>query len=164
MQQTKNPLIFIVEDSIIYKDLIVGYLQSKKFTNLKVFKNAEECLDEIHLKPDLIVLDDSFDGISGLELMLKTKEEYPEIDYVFLSGQSNLKVAVEIMKMGAADYIIKDEKAPCQLVESIEKLVANTKKGKARKVMNIGIVGFFIMLFIIIMTIILISIFFDLEL
>ena len=164
MQQTKNPLIFIVEDSIIYKDLIIGYLQSKKFTNLKVFNNADECLNEIHLKPDLIVLDYSFDGISGLELMLKTKEVHPEIDFVFLSGQSNLKVAVEIMKLGAADYIIKDEKAPFRLVESIEKLVANTKKEKARKGMNIGIIGFFIMLFIIIMTIILISIFFDLEL
>lgn len=164
MQNTKNPLIFIVEDSVIYKDLIVGYLQSKKFKNIKTYKNGEECIKDLHLKPDIIVLDYSFEGISGLELMQRVKNEHPEIDFIFLSGQSKVKVAVEIMKLGAADYIEKDEKAPYRLVNSIEHLVKIEKKEKTKKVLNVGIIGFFMMLFLIIMAITLMSIFFDLEL
>ncbi|NQU51369.1 MAG: hypothetical protein HQ522_02405, partial [Bacteroidetes bacterium] len=63
-----------------------------------------------------------------------------------------------------ADYIIKNEQAPYRLVGSIEQLLARTKKEKVQRGLNIGIVGFFVMLLIIIMTIILVSIFFDLEL
>lgn len=164
MQNTKNPLIFIVEDSIVYKDLIVGHLQSKNFGNIKIFKNGEKCIKKLYLKPDIIVLDYSYGGINGLELMQKVRQERPEIDFIFLSSQSEINVAIKIMKLGAADYIIKNEQAPYRLVCSIEQLLAITKKEKIRKGLNIGVVGFFAMLFLIIMTIILVSIFFDLEL
>lgn len=164
MHNTKNPLIFLVEDSVVYKDLIVGHLQSRKIGNIKTFKNGEECLKELHLKPDIIILDYSYEGISGLELMQKVELEHPEIDFIFLSGQSEINVAIKIMKLGAADYIIKNDQAPYRLVQSIDQLLKVTKKRKVQRGINIGVFGFFIMLFIIIMTIILVSIFFDLEL
>lgn len=163
MIKTRNPLIFIIEDSIVYKDLIVGYLQSKKLTNIKTFNSGEECLKALHMNPDIIVLDHSFDGISGLELMLKVKEEHPEIDFVFISAQNDVEVAVKIMRLGAADYVVKNEKAPYRLLKAINLLIATTKKEKLKHGFKIGVVGFFIMLFLIIMTIILISIFFKLE-
>ena len=164
MQNTKNPLIFIVEDTVIYKDLIVGYLNSRKFKNIRTFKNGEECIKELVHKPDIIVLDYSYEGIIGLELMQRVRIEHPEIDFIFLSGQSEVPVAIKVMKLGAADYIIKNEQAPYRLARSIEQLLTKTKKQKIQKGLNIGVVGFFIMLFLIIMTIILLSIFFDLEL
>lgn len=164
MQNTKNPLIFIVEDSIVYKDLIVGYLQSKNLKNIKVLKNGDECMRELNQKPDIIVLDYAYDGISGIELMQKIKGENPEVDFIFLSGQNEINVAIKIMKLGAADYIIKNEQAPQRLVRSIENLLAKSKQIKVQKGINIGVVGFFMMLFLIIMAIILVSIFFDLEL
>lgn len=164
MQNSKNPLIFIVEDSVVYRDLIVGYLQSKKYKNIKTFQNGEACLKELAQKPDIIVLDYSYEGISGLELMQRVRIEHPEIDFIFLSGQSEVPVVIKAMKLGAADYIIKNDQAPYRLVKSIEQLLTKIKKEKIQKGLNIGVVGFFIMLFLIIMTIILLSIFFDLEL
>jgi DNA-binding NtrC family response regulator len=161
MQKTKNPLIYIVQDSVIYKDLIVGYLQQKKYTNLKTFKTAEECLKAIHHKPDIIILDYSFEGITGMELMKKVQLDHPEIDFIFLSGQNNVEVAVNIMKLGAADYIIKNEKAPENLLHSVEYLVSATRSEKVKKGFQIGVVGFFIMLFLTIMIIILMTIFLE---
>ena len=162
MQKTKNPLIFIIEDSVVYKDLIVGHLQSKKYNNLKTFSNAEDCLKEINLKPDLIVLDYTFEGISGLELMRKVKKELPEVDFIFISGQNDVEVAVNLMKLGAADYVVKNEKAPYQLVKSIEQLLQITKSKKMNKGFQIGVVGFFLMLFLVIVLIIVIAIVFNL--
>ncbi|MCY1721690.1 response regulator [Prolixibacteraceae bacterium Z1-6] len=164
MQKTKNPLIFIIEDSTVYKDLIVGYLQSQKFTNLKVYKNGDECLRNIHRKPDLIILDYSTEGKTGLELMVQIQKEYPDTNFIFLSGQNNLEVAVKIMKIGAADYIVKNDQAPYNLVKSIEQIINNTKREKASKGFKVGVIGFFVMLFLIIMIIMFMSIFFDLEL
>ncbi|NLB27195.1 MAG: response regulator [Bacteroidales bacterium] len=161
MQNSKNLLIFIVQDSVVYKNLIVGYLKSKKFQNLKTFKNGEECLKNIHLKPDIIVLDYSFEGITGLELMKKVKADNPGIDFIFLSGQNDVEVAVNIMRMGAADYIVKNDKAPVNLVNAIEYLTSSNKKEKIKKGFQIGVIGFFIMMFLLIMIIILLTVFLE---
>ena len=162
MQNIKNPLIFIVEDSVVYKDLIVGHLQSKKFKNIKTFKSGTECLKELEKKPDLIILDYSIDGMSGLEFMKKAKESNPEIDFIFLSGQNDVEVAVMIMKLGAFDYIVKNENSPARLVKSIEQAMLVTKGKKMQKGFSVGVVGFFIMLFLVIMLIIMITIVFKL--
>jgi len=161
MQNSKNFLIFIVQDSVVYKDMIVGYLQSKKFQNLKTFKTGEECLKNMLLKPDIIVLDYSFEGITGLELMKRVKADHPDIDFIFLSGQNDVEVAVNIMKMGAADYIVKNENALVNLVNAIEYLITSTKKEKVKKGFQIGVIGFFIMMFLLIMVIILLTIFLE---
>jgi DNA-binding NtrC family response regulator len=161
MQRTNNPLIFIVQENVIYKELIVGYLQQKKYTNLKTFMTADECLKAISQKPDIVVLDYSFQGITGLELMKRVNAEYPEIKFVFLSGQNDVEVAVNIMKMGAADYIVKNSKAPDALVNSIQYLLSKNQAQKVKKGFQVGVIGFFIMLFFIIMIIILMTIFLE---
>lgn len=163
MQKTKNPLIFIIEDSIVYKDLIVGFLKSKGFGNLKIFKTGDECLKELEQKPDLIILDYCATHKTGLELMIQIMNDNPEVDFIFLSGQNDLEVAVKIMKLGAADYIIKNEEAPYKLVAAIDRLVRTTKKRKQAQGFKIGVVGFFIMLFLVIMIIIFMSVFLNIE-
>ena len=102
-------------------------MQSKKFTNLKIYENGEACLKDIHLKPDLIILDYSSEAKTGLELMVQIQKEHPAIDFIFLSGQNNVDVAVRIMKIGAADYIVKDNDAPYNLIKSIDHLINHTK-------------------------------------
>lgn len=163
MQQTKNPRIFIIEDSIVYKDLIVNYLKANKFSDISLYKTGDECMKSMHLKPDLIILDYISTGMTGLDLMLKVQKDNPEVDFIFLSGQNDVEVAVQIMKLGAADYIVKNEKAPKNLVKSINSLITTTKREKQTKGFRIGVVGFFVLLFLVIMVIILMSIFLELD-
>ncbi len=162
MQNTKNPLIFIIEESTIYKDLIVGYLQSNKLTNIKVFKSGDECLGNLHLNPDIIILDNSIEGISGLELMKKIKTTKPQIDFIFLSAQNDVEVAISILKHGASDYVVKNDKAPKRLVNAIEQAIMNTNKQKLNKGFTIGVLGFFVLLLLLIAGIIFITLFFNL--
>ncbi len=163
MQNTKNPLIYLIEDSVVYKDLIVGYLQSQGFTKIKVFSEGEDCLKSIEEKPDVIICDYAARGKDNLELMVRVKKDYPAIDFIFISGQNDVGVAVKIMKIGAADYIVKNNEAPYKLVNSINQLINYTKREKTSQGFKIGVIGFFIMLFLIIMIIMFVSIFFDLE-
>ena len=93
--------------------------------------------------------------------MKKVQEEHPETDFIFLSGQNDVEVAVKIMKRGAGDYIVKNEKAPENLVRSIEYLISTSRTLKVKKGFQIGVIGFFIMLFLTIMIIILMTIFLE---
>jgi DNA-binding NtrC family response regulator len=162
MQKTKNPLIFFIEESTIYKDLILGYLQSHKYTDIKVFKTGDECMNQLHLNPDIIILDYSSEGMSGLEFMKKVKLSHPAIGFIFLSGQNDVEVAIAIMKLGAADYVIKNEKSPARLVKAIEQVIADTKRQKINKGFTIGVFGFFVLLLLLIAGIIFIILFFNL--
>jgi DNA-binding NtrC family response regulator len=162
MQKTKNPLIFFIEESTIYKDLILGYLQSNKYTEIKVFKTGEECMKQLHLNPDIIILDYSSEGMSGLELMRKVKVTHPTTDFIFLSGQNDVEVAISIMKLGAADYVVKNDKSPARLVKAIEQVISDTKRQKINKGFTIGVFGFFVLLLFLIAGIIFITLFFNL--
>lgn len=162
MHKTNNPLIFLIEESLIYKDLIVGYLQSNKYQNIKVFKKGEECMADLHLNPDIIILDYSSEGMSGLELMKKVKLTHPAIDFIFLSAQNDVEVAISIMKLGASDYVVKNDKAPTRLVKAIEQAISITKREKMNKGFTIGVFGFFVLLLLLIAGIIFITLFFNL--
>lgn len=161
MLKTKNPLIFIVEESIIYRDFIIGHIQHK-YQHIKTFQNAEDCLNEIHRNPDIIILDYSLEGATGLELMKKVKTMHPTIDFIFLSGQNDVEVAISIMKLGAFDYVVKNEKAPDRLTKAIEQAINTTKKNNLNKGFTIGVFGFFVILLLVIAGIISIVLFFNL--
>ena len=162
MQKTTNPLIFFIEESTIYKDLIVGYLKSNKFPNIKEFKSGDECMNNLHLNPDIIILDYSIEGTSGLELMKKVKSTRPLIDFIFLSGQNDVEIAVSILKLGAADYVVKNDKAPRRLLKAIEQVIMNANRQKMNKGFTIGVLGFFVLLLLLIAGIIFIALFFNL--
>jgi len=161
MNKTSNPVIFIIEDSIIYKDLILGKLRSR-FQNIQTFRNIDECIGAINQNPDVIILDYSVDGLSGLDFMKKYKEKHPQIDFIFLSAQNDVEVAVKIMKMGAADYIVKNQNAPERLEKAIELAIIHTKRQKMKQGFTIGVFGFFGLLLLVIATITAIILFFNL--
>lgn len=161
MQKIKNPLIFLIEESIIYKDLIVGHLHSK-FPNIKTFKSGDECLKNMTLNPDIIILDYSIEGMSGFELMKRVKETKPYVDFIFLSGQNDVEVAVNIMKHGAFDYVVKNEKAPGRLVKAIDQAIISTKKEKMNKGFTMGVFSFFFLLLLLITAILAIVLVFNL--
>lgn len=120
----KNPLIYIVEDDPAFSKLTEKTLRSCGYKNLKIYFSGNDCLKELEVqKPDIVIQDYEMPGINGLETMLKIKEKYPDTEFVFLSGQSSIKVAVEAMNRGAFDYIVKDEYSQENLIQKVKKIV-----------------------------------------
>jgi len=56
---------------------------------------------------DLILLDIKMPGISGMDVLKETKEDYPETDIIVISGWDSQSVASEALEKGASDYIPK---------------------------------------------------------
>jgi len=57
--------------------------------------------------PALIVLDYAMPFLNGKDVLVKIKEEYPQIPVLFITANDDLQTAVECMRLGAADYLLK---------------------------------------------------------
>lgn len=156
-------MIFIVEDNPVYNKLVVNYLNSKKFNRIESFLSGEECMKNIGMKPDIIIQDYLLEGMNGIEVLKATKKIQPQIEFIFLSGQDSVDVAINTMKHGAYDYIVKDQMALKKMADKITKIIAIQKLVKSNKRYKVGIVLFFVTLALIIIFLISLSIFYPSE-
>lgn len=74
-------------------------------------------------QPDLVLCDFRLDDITGAELLVKIKEQYPHAPVIIITGYSDVKDAVEVMKMGAYDYVTKPL-FPDEILLTIKKALA----------------------------------------
>jgi len=68
---------------------------------------------------DLILSDYFIPGFDGLSALAMARERYPEIPFIFVSGAIGDEIAVESLRAGATDYVLKDR--PARLVPAISK-------------------------------------------
>ncbi|HAQ20420.1 MAG TPA: hypothetical protein DCR40_14495 [Prolixibacteraceae bacterium] len=144
MPNTKNPLIFVVEDNQMYNKLVVSYLKTNKFTLVESYLSGEEALKNMDKNPDIVIQDYLLEGMTGIEVLIKAKKSNPNVEFIFLSGQDSIDIAINSMKYGAYDYIVKDQMALQKLVNKINKINSVTELVKSNKRYKIGVVLFFI--------------------
>jgi DNA-binding NtrC family response regulator len=146
MQNTKNPLIFVVEDNQMYNKLVVSYLRTNKFTNVESFLTGEDVLKNMHKNPDIIIQDYLLDGMTGIEVLIKAKKTNPNVEFIFLSGNDSIDIAINSMKYGAYNYILKDQMALPKLVEKIQKINSVSEVVITKKGYKMGVVIFFVLI------------------
>ena len=144
MQNNKNPLIFVVEDNQIYNKLVVSYLKTNKFTNVESYLTGEEVLKNMHKNPDIVIQDYLLDGMTGIEVLIKAKKISPNVEFIFLSGNDNIDIAINSMKYGAYNYIVKDQQALQKLVEKIHKINSVSHIVETKKRFKLGVILFFV--------------------
>ena len=116
--------ILVVDDELILRDSLEAALKTSGYEVLTA-RTGEEGLDLFHKEnPDLILLDHWLPGINGDEVLRRIKEEDSNIPIIIMTAQGSIEMAVNSMKMGAFDFLIK----PFDL-EQVEDLI---KKGLER--------------------------------
>jgi DNA-binding NtrC family response regulator len=153
MQNANDSLIFVVEDNRVYNKLICSYLKSNNFTNVMPFYSGEEAINNLYRNPDIIIQDFLLDGMNGIDVLKKAKEQDGNIEFIFLSGQDNIDVAINTMKYGAYDYIVKDQMALKKMVNKINKIQSVNKLVKTNKRYRTGVIIFFAALVLIVILI-----------
>ena len=114
MKQVKT--IFIVDDDAMQSSMLQDYLSKYSTFNVHIYNSGEECLKNISLDPQVVFLDYNFDkagknAMNGIEILKEIKAQKPATEVVMISGQDRIDVAVNTMKYGAFDYIVKSESA-----------------------------------------------------
>jgi CheY-like chemotaxis protein len=93
------------------------------------FSSGEECFAHYHsLDPEIFILDyklaETFgkDQMNGLDVLRKVKSVKPETEIIFLSGQESFEVATAAIKDGAAEYIVKDDRALPKMLNEVNRM------------------------------------------
>ena len=116
-----NRILLIDDDPIIRK--VVGLTLENAGFILKKAENgivAQEILNHNIFNPDVILLDIRMPKISGVEVLTKIRKQFPLIPVIMLTALADLEIAVDTMKKGAFDYLVKPVRK-VQLVETINK-------------------------------------------
>lgn len=132
---SKSNTIFIVDDDATQSMMLKDHLSKFPAFTLHVFNSGEECLKNLDLNPQIIFLDYNFDipkAMNGIEVLKKIKEQKPETEVVILSGQDKIQVAVNTMKYGAFDYIVKSESAFLRSEHVIFNIIKSLKLERER--------------------------------
>lgn len=117
--------IFIVEDDLWYGQLLKYHLSLNPDYDVRLFDQAKDCLSHLHLQPDVISIDFNLPDMSGEELLQRIKKEYSNVPVIVISGQADISVALNLLKKGAYDYIIKDDNTKDLLWNSILRIREN---------------------------------------
>ena len=113
---TDKRYIFLVDDEPIQNEMLKDYLSERFVYNIKTYESGEDALKDMGLNPEIVVLDFHLNSHkpgaqNGVEILKAIKERHPDTQVIMLSGQDKIDVAIDSMKYGAYDYVVKGETA-----------------------------------------------------
>jgi len=103
--------VLIVDDE---KDFVEMFSLRLKETGEKVFTahSGQECLERLQQENiDVVILDIKMPGMDGIETLKEIKKHNPIVEIILLTGHGTIETAVEGMKLGAFDYLLKPANA-----------------------------------------------------
>jgi two-component system, NtrC family, response regulator AtoC len=117
--------IYVVEDNDWYNRLLVHYLTMNPEFQVKSFFTGKDLLSHLHERPDVITLDYRLPDAKGSELLRKIREFDEGIEVIVISEQDDVQTAVDLLREGAFDYLVKNEEISERLHSSIGKIRKN---------------------------------------
>ncbi len=134
---TKTPKVITVllaDDDIGFAKIVQDQLQQFQNREFKLIwkENIDEALQEIQSNHsiDLIVTDYVFPGTNGLEFCLQLNQMNSEIPIVFLTATRDFKLAIEAMKLGVEDFLIKEDLTESVLPRTILNVLERVRMQK----------------------------------
>lgn len=120
------PLILLVDDEVDFVNALARRMEKRNLVTVSAF-SGEECLERLRDKGEVevVVLDVKMPGMDGVETLKRIKKQNPIVEVIMLTGHATIESAIEGMKQGAFDYLMK----PCD----IEKLVAKINEAAERR-------------------------------
>jgi DNA-binding NtrC family response regulator len=120
--------ILILEDDPWDSDLAQRLLRDDGIRFKAVVVDTKEAfaaeLDS--LRPEVIISDFMLPGFTGADTLRIARERCPEVPYIFWSGVLGDEAAVELIKQGATDYILKDR--PARLASAVKRAVTDARQ------------------------------------
>lgn len=126
MTKNKAFLIFIVEDDPWYGQLLKYHLSMNPDYEVQLFTTGKDFLQQLHRQPDVVCVDYGLPDVQGDKLLKEVQQFNNQIPVVVISGQEEISVAVNLLKAGARDYIIKDPHTKDMLWRSIMNIRENS--------------------------------------
>ncbi len=122
--------VFVVEDDPFYGNLLKYTFEQHDDIVVDVFESGVAVLDRLHESPDLVTIDYGLPDTDGETLFKKIKGRLPSAQVLIISGQEDIKVALNLLSAGAYDYVLKDDDAKSRLQAIIRNLKTTSELQK----------------------------------
>ena len=110
--------VLLVDDEEQFVETLAQRLEARDFAVATAF-NGDQALDYLKGKDvDVVVLDVLMPGLSGIDTLREMKKIRPLTEVIMLTGHATVETAIEGMKLGAFDYLMK----PTEIEELVEKI------------------------------------------
>ena len=120
--------VMVVDDEVLFVETLSKRLAKRNLGVVRAYSGLEalEKLGEEN-DIDIVVLDVKMPGMTGIETLREIKKSYPLVEVIMLTGHASVSSAIEGMKLGAYDYLLK----PCDMDQLMAKIAeAEAKKAK----------------------------------
>lgn len=116
----KDPVkMFVVEDDPAYTKFLKYVLELNPDYEVEYYNSGKDCLANLYKNPAVITLDYSLPDMPGEKVLSQIRSHDPNINVIVVSAQEKIHTAVELLKLGAYDYIAKDHETKDRLLNSI---------------------------------------------
>ncbi len=103
----QSPRILVVDDERVIREILSEFLALEGY-QVRSVSDGERALSELRIRPyDMVISDLKMPSVSGLELLEKVTAENINVLTVIMTGFGTVETAIEAMKKGAYDYILK---------------------------------------------------------
>ena len=128
-----SPFVMLVDDETAFVETMTKRLEKRNLRIISAY-GGDEALETLKKNQniDVIILDVKMPGMDGIETLREIKKLSPLTEVVMLTAHATVESAIEGMKQGAYDYLMK----PCnidQLMEKVEE-AANKKRDHEEKI------------------------------
>lgn len=114
--------IFVLEDDLWYSQFLSYHLSLDATHEVVPFSSAKEFLNRLSEAPDVVTLDYHLPGFDGEMVLNRILETCPNTYTIVISGQEDISKAVNTIKQGAYDYIVKNEETKDRLWSIVDKI------------------------------------------
>ncbi len=116
-----TPVFLIVDGASSMRDAIRDILENEDYSNISEAENGDEASELFDREsPDVIIMDLSIDGKSGMECLKEMKEKNDAAKVIICSASAHKELVMEAVKLGASDFILKPLK-PQRLIQAVNK-------------------------------------------
>lgn len=122
--------VMLVDDEADFIETMSKRLQKRELKVLTATSGQEalELVDKNRYL-DVMILDVKMPGMDGIEVLREMKKRFPLIEVIMLTGHVTIESAIEGMKIGAFDYLMK----PCDINQLLQKVEEATTKKKVQE-------------------------------
>ena len=127
--------ILLVDDEVPFVEAMTRRLTRRELEVQTAF-SGDEALEKLSAggQTEVVILDVKMPGMDGIETLKRIKQTVPLVEVIMLTGHATVESAIEGMKLGAFDYLMK----PCDMDTLIEKVsqAAARKRQHEEKIIN----------------------------
>lgn len=128
-----TPLVMLVDDEAPFVETMTKRLKKRDLDVIAAFSGREalEILNK-NQNIDIVILDVKMPGMDGIETLKEIRARFPLVEVIMLTAHATVESAIEGMKLGAFDYLMK----PCDMGQLMGKVndAVRKKRGHEEKI------------------------------